>query len=431
MGNFSLGGALADALKTGAGAIKDAVSKSPQQKEKILQMPARDPAAPAAQAQPAPAVQPLPAGTATPVGHGVIGPDQSKWPPAFVDPRGATFLTAKFDGFEEPSGLARVHLSNVAAPASAVDVGMRHSTPDQRKALAAELLEAQKNGPIMLKGGGSGFVPFTVESFNAQAIHVKQAGQGVVAADSSHLKTIMDPNVLSQTLKSVTTQIETLHLDRVPPPRPGQAGPAWVDDAMNSSLVQAMHQLKARGVPYEMGAKGSLDGAQAFDCSGFVSAMMHRAGQNLNDSSGKPLMKNVGGTAADMVAQARANGGAITTAQLLAHPEPGTIIGLSTGEPWAKGRPLGIDHIAVVMRDSDGIVKVAEYTPNKSGGSGLRVTPLEPWVQHYASKGDGVYAAAPAGLCDQAVLAKMGAAAPVVMHAAPDVAAQASNDPRM
>ena len=406
-------------------------SKSHQSQAQSPPPAAKIQAAPAAKIQAAPAVQPLPAATATPVGHGVIGQDQSKWPPAFVDTHGATFLTARFDGFEEPSGLARVHLSNVSAPASAVDVGMRHATPDQRKALAAELLEAQKHAPIMLKSSGSGFTPYAVENFNAGAIHVKQAGQGVVAADTSHLKTIMDPNVLSQTLKSVTTQIETLHLDKVPPPRPGQAGPAWVDDAMNSSLVQAMHQLKARGVPYEMGAKGSLDGAQAFDCSGFVSAMMHRAGQNLNDSSGKPLVKNVGGTAADMVAQARANGGAITTAQLLAHPEPGTIIGLSTGEPWAKGRPLGIDHVALVMKDTDGAYKVAEYTPNKSGGSGLRVTSLEPWVQHYAAKGDGVYAAAPAGLCDQAVLAKMGAAAPVVMHSAPDVAAQASNDPRM
>jgi hypothetical protein len=91
---------------------------------------------------------------------------------------------------------------------------------------------------------------------------------------------------------------------------------------------------------------------------------------------------------------------------------------------------MNIDHVAVVVHEQDGY-KVAEYTPNKSGGSGLRVTPLEQWVQHYAGKGNGVYAAAPAGLCDQAVLVKMGAAAPVVMHAAPDVAAQASNDPRM
>jgi hypothetical protein len=221
----------------------------------------------------------------------------------------------------------------------------------------------------------------------------------------------MDPEVLESTLAAVTKQIETMKLDRVAPPAPGQPAGAWADDALNKSLVQEIAQLKARGaVPYEMGAKGSLDGARAFDCSGFVSAMMHRANENIEASAGRPVMKPLSGTAADMVVAARAGGGAISPSQLLAHPEPGTIIGLATHNPnekWAQGRPLGIDHVAVVIRDTDGVCKVAEYCPNPNGGPGLRITPLEPWIRHYAAKGADIYPATPAGMHDPAALASL------------------------
>jgi hypothetical protein len=373
-------------------------------------------------------------GVVYPATVGTIGPDQAKWPVLFVDAHGGSYLTAHFVGFDQ-TGLANMRLGPPNAPVSALDIGAQHLSVAEREALGKELLAAGRNAPILLAnravGGHAKFSVCAVDGGPANAIKIHEVRPGLVEHTGTF---IMSREVFEKTLHDLNTKIETLQLDRVPRPAPGQPMGAWADDALNKSLVQGLVQLKSRGVPYEMGAKGSLDGAQAFDCSGFVAAMMHRAGQNIDASAGRPVMRPVSGTAADMVASARAHGGAVDVKQLLAHPEPGTIIGLATGEPWAKGRPLGIDHVAIVVKDTDGQAKIAEYTPSRSGGSGLRITPLAEWVNHYSAKGAGIYPATPAGMMSAGASATASASAgPVVADAsAPGpVVAEQESGPRM
>jgi hypothetical protein len=350
-------------------------------------------------------------GTVSPVSAGTVGPDQSKWPVMFADARGGSYLTAHFVSFD-PTGMANVRLGPPNAPVQALDVGAQHLSPGEREALGKELLAAGQKTPLLLAnwavGGHLKFAACLIDGGPPNALKIHEARPGLVA----HTGTlIMSKSVFEKTLHDLNTKIETLQLDRVPRPSPGQPMGAWADNALNKSLMQGLVQLKGRGIPYEMGAKGSLDGAQAFDCSGFVSAMMHRASLNVDASAGRPVMRPVAGTAADMVASARAHGGAVDVKQLLAHPEPGTIIGLATGEPWSKGRPLGVDHVAIVVRDTDGACKVAEYTPNRSGGSGLRVTPLNEWIHHYQERGAGIYPATPAGMMNAGASATASAGA--------------------
>lgn len=208
-------------------------------------------------------------------------------------------------------------------------------------------------------------------------------------------------------MKGLEQDIAALPLQRVPKIVPGQKSGDWLDSSVNSSIVQALDGLRAKGYPYHFGGKADLDGEM--DCSGFVGAMTRRVAKNVNESTGQRLFDKIPqGSAADMVSSAMKNGGAINPSDLLRNPRPGCLIGLDTGEKsWDRGHPLGIDHVAMTFRDKDGRMKVAEYTPDPKGGSGLKVTDLDAFVGKYSAKGAKIYAATPEGMCNKQVLAQI------------------------
>jgi cell wall-associated NlpC family hydrolase len=156
-----------------------------------------------------------------------------------------------------------------------------------------------------------------------------------------------------------------------------------------------------------MGGKGDLSSANALDCSGFASSLMRKVGQNLDASTGQRVSQTPSGSAADLVAGVRANGGAMAVQDLLRNPRPGCLIGLNTGAPHGAGRPLGIDHVGVtVVRD--GKPMIAEFTPGRDGKGGLHVTPLNEWVNRYEKKGAGIYVAGgPEAMCNKQALAQV------------------------
>jgi hypothetical protein len=65
----------------------------------------------------------------------------------------------------------------------------------------------------------------------------------------------------------------------------------------------------------------------------------------------------------------------------------------------------------MVVKDTDGSVKMAEYARAADGRTGVRLTPVEDWVRHHAAAGQAIYAATPEGMADPAALAAAGAQA--------------------
>lgn len=404
-----LGNIIAGGLIAGASLAKQAMDKRKQQEQQAATLPA-------AQAAPQAPTGPADMSVLRPATAGTIGRDRSAWPSTMINARGDSFLTARFEGLDPfDSGLARVRVGGVGAPIQLIDVGAKGMSPAERQVLAGQLEAAQGRAPLMVRYQPDLRDPrktlailYEVTGGNAQAIRVKEVGP---AHGPGEQKSIMDQAVFKRALESVEKDIAAMKLDRAPRIRPGQPAGEWLDSGVNSSIVQTISQLQAKGYPYEFGAKSDLTGAM--DCSGFVGAVMRRVGRNMDESTGKHLFDHLpggGATAASMIEAARQNGGAISTQELLRNPRPGCMIGLATHPTpaWAAGRPNGVDHVAMTFKDVDGKFKVAEYTPNKSGGPGLRVSDLGEWVHHYEQKGAGVFVASPEGMCDKKVLASLG-----------------------
>lgn len=341
-----------------------------------------------------------------PASPGVIGKDHSKWPAAFRNARGDSFVVARFEGFDA-SGLAQLRMGGPAAPPVPMDIGARSMSRGERIELAAKLQAEQGRAPLLVQprpqaGGGVQVGVYAVEAGNAQALKLKEVGPAVGQALKND---IMDKEVFANALKSLDKEINALKLSPPPRPQPGQPASDWLGNAMNDGIVQGLNALKGRGIPYQMGGKGSLESAGALDCSGFASSLLKKVGSNIDKTIGKSLFLNTNGSAADLVSMAQARGGRIDVGELLKNPRPGCLVGLSTGAAWAKDRPKGIDHVGITYIDKSNKAMIAEFRPGNP--SGLHVTPLADWINRYERKGVQVHAATPDGLVNQQVLAQV------------------------
>lgn len=343
----------------------------------------------------------------TPATRGTIGNNREAWPAAFINVKGDTFLTAtKFHGIDS-AGLAK--FSGPGQPVQVADIGIRDFPAAKQQAIAADLSQKIARAPLMLQNMYSGGQYVTsvneVVSGNPSSIKVR----ALPGFDFKASKVaFMDPEVFKKALEGLEKDIAALPLQKVPKIALGQKSGDWLDDSVNSSINQALDGLKKKGYPYDMGAKADLDGKM--DCSGFVSAMMRRVGRNVNESQGQKLFDKLpGGSADDVVTNAMNNGGKMSVQELLKNPRPGCMIGLDTGpKKWDQGRANGIDHVALTFRDKDNKMRVAEYTPDKNGGSGLKISELNDFVQRYSKRGP-IFVAAPEGCVNKSVLAALDA----------------------
>lgn len=345
--------------------------------------------------------------------QGTIGNDRAKWPKAFTDKNGATYMVTQFEGFD-PNGLAKMRIGGLNGPPSAMDIGAQKLSAAERSEITKQLADAQVRAPLLMhvKQGADGkpiAMMYVVDKGNAQNIEVHEILKNVQPKAAEN-KLIMDSKTFESAMRSLEAEIAGLKLDKTPPrPAAGQSQASWLDSSVNQNINQAIDQLKARGIPYQMGAKGDLGSASALDCSGFASAVMRKVGTNLDASTGQHISQVPGGTAADMVEAARRNGGSMTSAELLRNPRPGCLIGLSTGAPHGQGRPNGVDHVALTFEDKDKKMKVAEFVGGKDGKGGLRVSDLGEYINKYEKKGAGVFiAGGPEAMCNRSVLAQAG-----------------------
>ncbi len=343
----------------------------------------------------------------TPATRGVISNNRETWPAAFVNIRSDTFLTAtKFHGIDS-AGLAK--FSGPGQPVQVADIGIRDLPAAKQREIAADLAKKIERAPLMLQNMYSGGQYVTsvceVVSGNPNAIKVRPLPGFDFKAEKV---AFMDAKTWEKAMEGLEKDIAAAPLSKAPKIALGQKSGDWLDSSLNLSIVQTIDYLKTKGYPYQMGGKADLDGAM--DCSGFVSAMMRRVGRNMDESVGQKLFDRIPqGTAADMVSSAMKNGGNMSVQELLKNPRPGCMIGLDTGDHgWDRGRPNGIDHVAMTFKDRGGKMMVAEYTPSKSGGSGLKVSELNDFVNRYAKRGQ-IYVASPEGMCNKSVLAAIDA----------------------
>jgi hypothetical protein len=338
----------------------------------------------------------------TPASPGVVGADKTQWPAMFVDQQGAKHYTATYRGFDENTGLAKIEMGppGKSVPTTLLDIGAGKLSKDDRAALDSKLRASGARCPLLLRevpgaphAQRERFVPVEAYGGNARALVVRD-----VMPEGA--KPGADANAVRQAeVDLAARKVNSIWLDKAPPPKEGQPWGEWTNDAVNRSLVQSISQLKKLGMPCETGNASAPGGAEK--SAGVVSAMMRRAAANVNDSSGlhQPIMKAPEGDATRAVDAARQTGLPANVRQLLQNPEAGTLVGHSKDQEGVQG-------VGVVFKDGDGVYKVAESArlgeSEVKDNVGLRVTPLESWVNQQARVGADIYAAAPTVLRDKA-----------------------------
>jgi hypothetical protein len=139
-------------------------------------------------------------------------------------------------------------------------------------------------------------------------------------------------------------------------------------------------------VHYDLGTKAEsweeLGVRRHVDCSGWV-YLLAKEIMSEYDLATKPGMLY---TFSDhQITRAGAATGAIISGEYISadHFVPGVVVGIDFGvHSWDRGRPLDIDHIAIV-----GANKYGRYiSQSSSTGGGVNVVPLDKWVASQASR---------------------------------------------
>lgn len=168
---------------------------------------------------------------------------------------------------------------------------------------------------------------------------------------------------------------------------------AAVRATLSLSIERYTEQAIARGVKYEMGAKGE---GKTVDCSGFVANVINRMTSANPDFSNVNLKsKFANHSDGQVVALARLTdnfmpkGDNVNMDTLKA----GMMIGIDSGyKKFERGtdRKLGVDHVGVVYMDSE--TRELMFAESR-GGKGVMKTPLKDWLEMAKCEGYGLYAA--------------------------------------
>ncbi|MDE1900817.1 MAG: hypothetical protein KGI37_04120 [Alphaproteobacteria bacterium] len=191
---------------------------------------------------------------------------------------------------------------------------------------------------------------------------------------------------------------EITHTVASAPASTAPSAAAILAESVNESLLQKTHHM--------LGERYSLNDQKGVNCSTFVARVVLAAMAAANHKNNDPVF-DIGsiqpyliGTSENMVLATQLNDGhadfikdskipSITGGDLLASARagtllPGTIIGFAFDhrqESFAAGRKNNISHVAIVIRDKNGVLSVAE----SAGGVGVHVMPLDAWVKLYAN----------------------------------------------
>lgn len=160
-------------------------------------------------------------------------------------------------------------------------------------------------------------------------------------------------------------------------------------DVMNGSLIN--HSRKYLGRRYVLGGKDPAKD-KGWDCSGLVNHAIRGMMKDINKSLGYNAFDNnafkaLSGASADIIEHVSKATGFEKLNPSVNDLKPGMIIGLDAGSGAGGDGYKGIDHVAVVMRDKKGRLRIYEANSKQ----GTVTTNAATWLNRYRNRGIKAY----------------------------------------
>ncbi|MBQ7263645.1 MAG: hypothetical protein IJR14_07990 [Synergistaceae bacterium] len=172
----------------------------------------------------------------------------------------------------------------------------------------------------------------------------------------------------------------------LPPVTPTELGLGTREDSAAVNAHISAGAAANVGKPYVAGGKSAK--GKGFDCSGLVAHEMGGAMRARNAELGyeaysKEAIAAVNGASADIIENVSAKTGFLKEAPTVSDLRPGMVVGLDASG-GAGGRGFrGIDHVALVVMDDDGTMKIYESNAKQ----GTVKTDAGKWLARYRDAG--------------------------------------------